>query len=198
LLEDVASFLTSDEVQQLKNIIADREKAEAEAAAHLAAQERDLQIRTNENERLRTAFWEKNPPSRLDAPLNIETESQLFDVLARYHIVKVEYSVEMVRCHWERVEYILAIKAWLMSDIKIDLKADLPGDNDGEIGTAIHEAIKELALERVAKAENAGRIQESTAVIFYVPNRWINLHAIVEVIREETFEEPWSPDQDSN
>ena len=185
-------------MQQLKNIIADREKAEAEAAAHLAAQERDLQIRTNENERLRTAFWEKNPPSRLDAPLNIETESQLFDVLARYHIVKVEYSVEMVRCHWERVEYILAIKAWLMSDIKIDLKADLPGDNDGEIGTAIHEAIKELALERVAKAENAGRIQESTAVIFYVPNRWINLHAIVEVIREETFKEPWSPDQDSN
>jgi hypothetical protein len=81
LLEDVASFLTSDEVQQLKNIIADREKAEAEAAAHLAAQERDLQIRTNENERLRTAFWEKNPPSRLDAPLNIETESQLFDFL---------------------------------------------------------------------------------------------------------------------
>jgi hypothetical protein len=65
-------------------------------------------------------------------------------------------------------------------------------------GTAIQEAIKELALERVAKAENAGRIQESTAVIFYVPNRWINLHAIVEVIREETFEEPWSPDQDSN
>jgi hypothetical protein len=200
LLEDVASFLTSDEVQQLRNIIADREKAEAEAAAYWAAQERERQMRANENERLRTAFWEKNPPSCLVAAPNIETESQLLDVLACYHIAKVEYSVEIVRYHWEDFEYIESadIKAWLESDIDIDLEDGLPGDEDCEIGTAILEAIKELASERAAKADNAGRIQDGTAVIFDVPNRRINLDAIVEVTRKESFKDSWSPDQDSN
>ena len=76
-------------------------------------------------------------------------------------------------------------------------KTELPGDEDEEvgIGKAIHEAIKELAPERAAEANEAGRLQEGSTVIFDVPGRRICLDATVEVTRYESFEKVWSPDE---
>jgi hypothetical protein len=188
-LEDVASFLTPDELQQLKNIIADRARTKAEEQARWEAHEREQQRRAEENERLRAAFWEKNPPLALVAAPDIKTGSELFDVLACYHIAKVEYSVETVNYHWDEFVNIegSTIQAWLPSDIEIDLETELPDDEHG-IGDAIYEAIKKLASERAAEATEAGRLQENSIVTIDVPVRRVNLDAIVEVIREERFE----------
>jgi hypothetical protein len=196
--EDVIPFLTSDEMQELKNIVAERAKLEAEARARAEANRLEQERKHEENERLRAAFWEKNFPLPLTIVPDIQTESELFDVLARYRIVKVEYSVERVNYHWDEFVNIedSTIQAWLPSDIEIDLETELPGDENEEvgIGKAIHQAIKELASERATEATEAGRLQEGTVVIFDVPGRRICLDATVEVTRDESFEKAWSPD----
>jgi hypothetical protein len=177
-------------------------------------------IKYEENKRRRAAFWKSNPPSPLTAVPKIETESALFDVLARYHIARVEYSFYIVEYHWERFLGIEQpdIEAWLPADITIDLPTELPGDDGtvevpdddtdeadddewpgpdaeegGRIGTAIYKAIKGFASDRAAVAADEGKLQGGT-VTFDVQHRRIKLEATVEVTRDEDFKKEWAPD----
>ena len=147
------------------------EPARTEADQKEEAEERE-QAKL-ENRRHLTAFWEKNPPASLTTVPNIQTESDLFDVLARYHVLIVEYSFDVVYYPWESFEDIEnpSIEAWLAPDIGIDLHTDLPDDGHG-IGDAIYGAIEKLASERAAQATEGKRLSEGK-VILYVPSRSI-------------------------
>jgi hypothetical protein len=205
-VDDVAAFLTAEELQEINYRVAYRAKQEAAAKAQNEADRLKREIRVEENDRQRAAFWKCNPPSPLTAAPDIETESALFDVLSRYHIVKVRYSFYSVNYHWERFQNIEnpTIEAWLgprggtlPSDIGVDLMDDeLPGDEDGRIGNAIYEAIEQLASDRAMVATNEGKLQEGT-VTFDVRDRCIKLEAVVEVTRDEDFTKEWAPDDET-
>jgi len=198
-LDDVEPFLTADESQEVKTALAERERRKADGRALAEAQRREQERKDEENRRLLAAFWQRNPPSPFTTVPECElTESELFDVLARYHIARVEYSFDAVHYHWEDFRCIEdpTIDAWLPSDIEVSLD-DLPGDEDGSIGEAICEAIKELAAQRAAFAADEGRLQEGT-VSFDVTARRVGLHATVEVTRDEDFAKVWSPDEDKD
>jgi hypothetical protein len=104
-LEDVTSFLTSDELQEVRNTVTERVKREAEEKAREEADRAERERKAEENRRLIAAFYEQNPPLPPTTVPEIKTESELFDVLARYHIAKVECSFE-ARYHWEELECI--------------------------------------------------------------------------------------------
>jgi hypothetical protein len=146
---------------------------EADQKAQAEAEEREQEKLYEENQRHLTAFWEKNPPASLTTVPNIHTESELFDVLARYHVLIVEYSFDVVYYPWESFGDIEnpSIEAWLAPDIEIDLHTDLPDDGHG-IGDAIYGAIEKLASERAAQATKGKRLQNGK-VIFDVPARRI-------------------------
>jgi hypothetical protein len=129
-LDDVAAFLTPEELEETKYRIKHRAKEEAAARARMEADALARAIKYEENKRARAAFWKSNPPSRLTAVPKIETESAPFDALARYHIARVEYSFYIVEYHWERFLGIEQpdIEAWLPSEIAIDLRTELPDD----------------------------------------------------------------------
>jgi hypothetical protein len=198
ILEEVAATLTPDELQQIKDTLAERARKEADEKARWEAESLERKRKDEENQRRLAAFWEKNSPSPLTTAPDIQTESELFDVLARYHITRVEYSFAVVRYHWDRLDYIEdpSIEAWLPSDIAIDLQTELPGDDDGDlsIGEAIYESVKESASQRAAIAADEGRLQEGK-VIFDVPARHISVEATIEVIREERLERVWAADE---
>jgi hypothetical protein len=110
--------------------------------------EKEGRRRKEQNRRLRAEFWTKNPPSPLTKAPNIQTESELFDILAHYHIAKVECIFDMCWYPWDDFGTIMdsTIKAWLPSGIEIDLYSELPNDEHDEeeegIGDAIGDAIQ--------------------------------------------------------
>jgi hypothetical protein len=77
-------------------IFMDPARFEADQKARAEAEQREQEKLYEENRRHLTAFWEKNPPASLTTVPNIKTESELFDVLARYHVLIVEYSFDVV------------------------------------------------------------------------------------------------------
>ena len=199
-LKQVTAFLTPEELQEMERLAAQRAKEKAGLEARMEAQRIEDEREFEESVRLRATFWESNPPSPFTAVPDIKTESELFDALARYHIVKVEYSFYAVDYHWDeflRIEQ-PDIEAWLCSGEELDLRSEealgLPEDDDGSIGYVIYEAIEELASKRAEVATDEGKLQEGT-VTFDVPNRRITLEAVVEVTRKEDFELTWSPDE---
>jgi len=131
---------------------------EANQKARAEAEEREQEKLYEENQRHLTAFWEKNPLASLTTVPNIHTESELFDVLAHYHVLIVEYSFDVVHYPWESFGDIEnpSIEAWLAPDIEIDLHTDLPDDGHG-IGDAIYGAIEKLASERRQPRANVYR-----------------------------------------
>jgi hypothetical protein len=200
-LDDVESCLTSDELQAVRDMLAERAKRQAEEKAQEEAHRLKRQRWVEENNRLMAAFYEKNPPSPLTAAPDIETESALFDVLARYHIAKVEV-VFGARYHWERFEYIenLSIgKAMLPGGIQTDLH-ELPADDEGCVGDAISEVVEWMADERASQAVCLidGRVQEEGTVTFDVPSRRIIVDITAEVTSEESFQMSWGADEDTD
>jgi hypothetical protein len=219
-LDDVAAFLTPEELEETQYRIKHRAKKEAAARARMEADALERAIKYEENKRRRAAFWKSNPPSPLTTVPKIETESALLDVLDRYHIARVEYSFFTVEYDWERFQgiYDPDIEAWLPADITIDLRTELPSDDDtvevpdddtdeaddderpdpdagegGHIGTAIYKAIKDFASNRAAVAADEGKLQGGT-VTFDVQHRRIKLEARIEVTRDEDFKKEWTPD----
>jgi hypothetical protein len=198
-LDEVTTFLNPEELQAMQSLVAQRakEKAELEAQREAAALEYEREI--EEHKRLQAAFWEKNPPSPLTAVPDIKTESELFDILSRYRIGKVEYSFEMVDYHWDEFRRIEdpTIEAWLLSDIEISIQEELPDDDEaGRIGNAIYDAIEELASERAVVAADEGKLQDGI-VTFDVQHRRIKLEAVVEVTRDEDCKKEWAPDDET-
>jgi hypothetical protein len=156
--------------------------------------------RNDDNRRLRAAFYVSNPPLPLTSAPEIQTESELFDILARYHIAEVECSF-YARYHWGEFECIENLTIWtvsLPSNIQTDFH-ELPADDEGVAGDIISEAVKSMASERASQAACLadGRIQEDGGTItFDVLSRRISVDATVEVTREEGFEMSWAPDED--
>ena len=157
----------------LNEIFTEPARTEADEKARAEADEQEQEKLCEEKQRHFTAFWEKNPPASLTTVPNIQTESELFDVLARYHVLIVEYSFDVVYYPWEGFGDIEnpSIEAWLAPDIEIDLHTDLPDDGHG-IGDAIYGAIEKLASERAAQATKDKPLRDGK-VIFDVPARRI-------------------------
>jgi hypothetical protein len=169
---DVLGFVDAI-MQGLNEIFTEPARTEADEKARAKAEEREQEKLYEENRRHLTAFWEKHPPASLTTVPNIQTENELFDVLARYHVLIVEYSFSVVYYPWDSFGDIEnpSIEAWLAPDIEIDLHTDLPDDGHG-IGDAIYGAIEKLASERAAQATKGKRLQDGK-VIFDVRARRI-------------------------
>jgi hypothetical protein len=169
---DVLGFVDAI-MHGLNEIFTEPARTEADEKARAKAEEREQEKLYEENRRHLTAFWEKHPPASLTTVPNIQTENELFDVLARYHVLIVEYSFSVVYYPWDSFGDIEnpSIEAWLAPDIEIDLHTDLPDDGHG-IGNAIYGAIERLASERAAQATKGKRLQDGK-VIFDVRARRI-------------------------
>jgi hypothetical protein len=110
--------------------------------------QREIEEEKRRNRRLRAEFWKKNPPSPLTTVPNIQSESELFKILAHYHIAKVECIFDMCWYPWDDFGSIeeSTIHAWLPSGIGIELSSELPNDEHDEeeegIGDTIGDAIQ--------------------------------------------------------
>jgi hypothetical protein len=205
-LDELKPWLTPDEIAYIEEQA--RLKAEADARAKAESEER-RRIEAQEEEARQhviAAFYAANPPSPLAAVAQIETENELLDILARYHIAKVECSFQIHYYNWDEnydVEDVSICKASLVgSDIRMELEY-LPGDDDGNMYDAIYDAIVEMAH---ARAEQAAREchglmchdddENEGTVIFDVQARRIIVDAPVEVTRNESVEISWEADED--
>jgi len=106
-IDEVADCLTPDELQGVHRFIAEEERKKAEERARWAARERKEQERQQQV----AAFYEATPPQRpLTTAPAIQTESDLVDLPANYHIAKVECVVEGANYHYEQFEYITGLE----------------------------------------------------------------------------------------
>jgi hypothetical protein len=190
-LEEVAQVLTPNELQEIKDIQMKRAKEKAESEARMEADRLERERKYQQNQARLGAFWENNPPpSFLTAVPDIQSENDLFDILARYHIAKVEYCFDHVDYHWDQFLGICdgVISAWLPLDIEISLEDGLPGDDDGEIGETIRKAITEFGKDGARGAP--GKLIDGK-VVFNVSARLISVEVTSEVTREELYEDSW-------
>jgi hypothetical protein len=197
-VDDVAAFLTPDELhtihEHVENLARKRAENARQAAERHAQHEAAKLVRQQEIE----DYYRQNPVLPLTG-VEITSESGLFDILAHYHITKVKCSFDAYY-NWGEFQNIDGVgvdHVYLspFDDDEIEIELDeLPGDEDGSVGDAIHDYLVDVAHERAADVAAEGcSLEEEGVVIFDVSTRRITASATLEMKIDKLVELTWEP-----